>query len=471
MMQNISTGLKRAFIVLLLGFSLAAGFTIASPAYAYVDDNDILAGTAMSERDLTVAQRLSVGGNYACMIDNSGVVYFERDAHIPLKIGSITKVMTAIVALENSSPNDIVTVSYRAATVGESSANLREGDQLTMFNMLCCLMIPSGNDAAIAIAEFIGEKALNTGMDLGLPEGIETPTDPLEAFVALMNKKAAEMELEDTVFTNPHGLDDGVWEGNMHSTAYDCCIMGQYAMQFDDFRRIVRSTGATVDLVRGGETRQLTLITTDWFLASYDYANGIKTGHTDYAGYCFLGSSQYLDVELYAVVLQAETEDSRFEDVQNMHVWGFLHRISYNPINSTETVTVTINGEATEQPLFAEVAHQGWIDKTFATYAETTNEELILFDIDGNITQRITWGNLDGNIHAGDVVGTVEFLQHNVVVSSTNIIAAEDCLAPNMFQSAQIWFERLKLKFAGESQVASTRIVNTCPRVTDKTQA
>ena len=452
---------------------LCIALLVAAPtrAFAYVSNNDIVAGQPMSERDLTVAQQIDIDAPFACMIDSNGLIYFERGAHEPLKIASMTKIMTAILALENSSPTDILTVSYRAATVGESSANLREGDQMTMFNMLCCLLIPSGNDAATAIAEFIGEKALALGWDLGLEEGEEPPTDPFDAFVCLMNKKGRELELEDSVFTNPHGLDDGVWYSDMHSTPYDVCLIARYAMQFDDFRRIVCSTGATVDVVRGGETRQLSLTTTDWFLASYAYATGVKTGSTDYAGYCFVGSSKYLDLELYAVVLQCDDENSRFIDVQNMHVWGFLHRVEYNPVNSDETVTVADKSGSHEELLFAEVAHPGWIDRTFKTYLENPDEILVLFDIDGNITQRIQWASLDGNIKKGQVVGTVEFLQHNRVVCTKNIIAAEDCPAPDMFQSVRIWVDRMKLSFQGKDSVALTRIANTLPRIVDKTTA
>ncbi len=457
-------------LALLLGFQ--GSVLCASEALAYVDDTDIVAGVEMAERDLTTAQQIDIDATYACMIDDDGLIYYERNAHVAVKIGSITKIMTAIIALENSSSTDVVTVSERAATVGESTANLREGDQLTMFDMLCCLLIPSGNDAAMAIAEYIGEKALATGMDLGLEEGEETPTDPLDAFVCLMNKKAEEMGLEDTLFTNPHGLDTGDWEGDQHSSAYDVCLMAKYAMQFDDFTRIVASTGATVDVVRDGEVRQLTLTTTNWFLSSYAYANGVKTGYTEMAGYCFVGSSVYSGVELYASVLQCEDENSRFEDVLTLHRWGFLHRVSFTPVNSEETVTVEIDGESTEVALFAEVAHPGWIDKTFATYMDaSSDEELILFDIDGNVTQRVTWNDLSGDIKAGDVVGTVEYLQHNEVIATYDILAAEDCAAPNMFQSVQVWFQRLKAKFTGDDTVALTTIYNTVERINDKTLA
>lgn len=452
---------------------LASGLTFTCPlaAEAYVLPSDVVAGTPMLDRDLTLAQRIDIEAPYACMIDNYGTVYFERGAHVPLKIASMTKIMTAIVALENSSPNDIVVVSHAAATVGESTANLREGDQMTMFSALCCMLIPSGNDAATAVAETIGTKALTLGWDLGLAEGEEPPTDALAAFVCLMNKKGRELGLEDSYFTNVHGLDDGIWAGEQHSTPYDVVLMARYAMKYDDFRRIVKSSGATIDLVRGGETRQLFLTTTDWFLASYEYANGIKTGSTDLAGYCFVGSSQYMDLELYAVVLQSKSENQRFADVQTLHVWGFLHRITYQVANSDEIVTLYEDGVTREVPLFAEVAHPGWIDRTFKTYLDNPDEILTIFDIDGNVTQQVVIDDLEGNIKAGDVVGVVHFMQHNKVLCTKNIIAAEDCRAPNMFQSVKVWIDRIKLRFKGQDTVALTRVVNTLPRVIDKTTA
>ena len=464
-LSGIRVTLTAAFAAVLL--------TAALPgvALAYVSNTDIVAGKPMAERDLTIAQQIDIQAPFACMIDNYGEIYFERGAHEPLMIASMTKIMTAIIALENSTSTDVVTVSNRAATVGESSANLREGDQMTMFTALCCLLIPSGNDAAIAVAETIGQKALALGWDLGLAEGQEAPTDPMEAFVCLMNKKGREIGLENSIFTNPHGLDEGVWAANMHSTPYDVCLMAKYAMQFEDFRRIVKSSGATVDIIRGGQTRQLFLTSTDWFLASYDYANGIKTGSTDLAGYCFVGSSQYLDLELYAVVLQSESESRRFADVQVMHVWGFLHRVTYDPVNSPEIITAKVDGVATEVPLFAEVAHPGWVDRTFKTFLSEPDKTLTLFDIDGNVTQKVEFGNLEGHIRAGQVVGKVYFLQHNEVVCTMDIVAAEDCPAPNMFQAIGVWVDRVKLRFSGKDTVAMTRIYNTLPRIIDKTVA
>ena len=184
-----------------------------------------------------------------------------------------------------------------------------------------------------------------------------------------------------------------------------------------------------------------------------------------------MGSSQYLDLELYAVVLQSESESRRFADVQVMHVWGFLHRVTYDPVNSPEIITAKVEGIATEVPLFADVAHPGWVDRTFKTYLSEPDKTLTLFDIDGNVTQKVEFDNLEGHIKAGQVVGKVYFLQHNEVVCTMDIVAAEDCPAPNMFQAIGVWVDRVKLRFSGKDTVAMTRIYNTLPRIIDKTVA
>ena len=101
-----------------MALACAVVFAFPARALAYVSDQDIVAGTPMVDRDLTIAQQIDIEAPFSCMIDDEGIIYFERGAHEPLKIASMTKVMTAIIALENSSPNDILTVSYRAATVG-----------------------------------------------------------------------------------------------------------------------------------------------------------------------------------------------------------------------------------------------------------------------------------------------------------------------------------------------------------------
>ena len=448
-----------------MAFILSAFCTFALPsrALAYVSDSDIVHGETAADRGIPAAELPDILGTYACMIDNHGTIYYERGAHVPQKIASMTKVMTAIVALEHSDPDEIVTVSARAAGTEGSSAYLHAGDRLTMYSLLCCLLIPSGNDAAMAIADHIGAKALSEGWDLGLAEGEEVPTDPYYAFIRLMNLKGAELGLEDSLFVNPHGLDDGMWTGNHHSTPYDVCLMAKYAMTNETFRSIVRQNGAIVPIERDGSTFQRHLASSGWYL-KYDNATGVKTGWTDLAGLCFVGSAKEGDLELYAVVTHSEA-NQRFYDVRAMHVWGFEHVETYRVANSPESVQIELDGEKVDVPVFAEVAHPAWIDRTIKTYLEDPEEEVLVFDFDGDVTQEVTLADLQGPIKAGDVVGTVTFFQHGNVLSTQNIIAAEDSGIPDVFESIIIQFERMKHLFKGRDTVAQTVVVNTLPPV------
>ena len=138
---------------LMFGICLA---TAPAPALADQPDTDIICDIAESERQDPAEDRPDIDARNAIVVGKDGTVYYERDADAQIEIGSITKVMTAIVALENSELDDTVVVDRAAATVGQSSANLREGDVLTMEEALRGLLIPSGNDAAMAIATTVG---------------------------------------------------------------------------------------------------------------------------------------------------------------------------------------------------------------------------------------------------------------------------------------------------------------------------
>lgn len=167
-----------------------------APAYAKVQTSDIVCGETAQERGLAESDLPDISAEHAMVIDAEGTVYFERDADEQVRIASLTKLMTAIVALENAELTDTITVDHAAATIGESTANLREGDTLTLETALRGLLIPSGNDAAMAIATSVGA-IIDPSSD-----------DPYATFVDAMNKKAEELGL-DAVFANPHGLDFG----------------------------------------------------------------------------------------------------------------------------------------------------------------------------------------------------------------------------------------------------------------------
>ena len=213
----------RLLAVLALGLALGA-----SPAGAYAEmrDTDAICGRTYTEETRETEDRPDIACQEAIVMGKDGTVYFERDADKEVKIASITKVMTAIVVLENTSADDELVVGHRAATVGQSSADLREGDVLTRDEALKALMIPSGNDAAMALATFTGSK-----ID-------PASSDPYQVFIDAMNAKAQELGMDHSVFANPHGLDFDGWEGDFHSTARDVATMFAHAMEDETFREL-----------------------------------------------------------------------------------------------------------------------------------------------------------------------------------------------------------------------------------------
>lgn len=293
------------FLTLALSLSLGLG-SMPESAFADVRKADVVMGETVDSRGLSVSQCPNVEAEYVIVMGADGTVYFERNSTSPAQIASITKIMTALVALEVANSETVITVSDNAAYVGESSASLQSGDVLTFDAALKGLMLSSGNDAAIAIAESIG--AILSG---GTAEG----SDAEQVFIDRMNAKAAEMGLIDTVFRNPHGLDDGYYEGDQHSCAADVALMAKTAMENESFRSIVATPETTISVTHADGTQgSLYLTSTDILLGTYEGACGIKTGFTNAAGYCFAGASNRGGQDIYAIVLNSSDEFARFAD-------------------------------------------------------------------------------------------------------------------------------------------------------------
>lgn len=163
-----------------------------------------------------VEAKLSISAKSAVLMDqNSGRILYEKDPHEIKRIASITKIMTAIVAIESGKLNDTVKVSERAVHTEGSSLYLQPGEKIKLKDLVYGLMLRSGNDAAVAIAEHVGGS--------------------VEGFVFLMNQKAKEIGMKNTHFSNPHGLDDS---DDHFSTAYDMALLTKYAMQNKTYRKI-----------------------------------------------------------------------------------------------------------------------------------------------------------------------------------------------------------------------------------------
>jgi len=229
-------------------------------------------------------------------------VLYEKNADQALPMASTTKIMTAIVVMENASLSDRVTISDNASGVGESSVWLEEGETLSVEQLLYALLVQSANDAAVSLAEFVG--------------GSE------DTFVEMMNHKAAELGAVNTHFANPHGLDQ---EGH-YSTARDLAVIAAYAMRDPLFRKIVITDG--YQLPWPGHPWNRVLENHNRLLEMYPYATGIKTGYTFSAGRCLVASASKEGRELISVILNS---DDYWNETIKLMEYGFgsFFRVEY----------------------------------------------------------------------------------------------------------------------------------------------
>lgn len=459
--KEISFSVVRILLAFFISFGLVC--TVSPEAFADVRKADVVLGETVDSRGLSVAQCPAVEAEYAIVVSGDGTVYFERNATSPAPIASITKIMTAIVAMENASPDIMISVGPRAAAVGESSATLQEGEVLSFTDALKGLMISSGNDASVALAETIG------GLMSG---GAAQDEDAERVFVDAMNAKAAEVGLIDTYFANPHGLDGEGYGTEQHSCALDVATMAKYAMQFDTFRSIVGTYQDSITAIRSdGTTRQILLTSTNDLLTYYEGAAGIKTGFTDLAGYCFAGINSRNGQDLYTVVLNCYDTDVRFNDTQILSDWYYEHTVAYNLAHSDRVTAMQYNGETADVPVVAEVAHSEWIDKTIKATLPDPFQTVDIFDLNGNVNQTVEYDVVTGNVEVGDKLGTITFKQRNDELLTVDLISCEEVAAPDFFEGIGIWWDRLFKGFSGESTVAENVLINQTPLVSVKEPA
>lgn len=431
----------------ILALSLAAALAITAlpaPAFGEVRTSDIILGKSADERGIDTSELPDLTCRNAIVIGPDGTVYFERDADSPIKIASVTKVMTALVALENSELTDIVTVNHAAATVGESCIGLKEGDTLTMEEALHGLMVQSGNDSAMAIATTVGAK-----ID-------PSSSNPFQTFIDAMNAKAAELGCKDTLFENPHGLDFGAWEGDLHSTARDILTIYIEAMKNEDFRRIDNSDHTKMDVTSADGTPR-TLLLRAWNLIQGQQGNiGGKTGSTYEAGECFVSAfSRENGGEVYVGIFGANSTEERFTNTLTLVNWYYDHIARVPLVNTDETY-----GDA---PVVAKAACTDWTDKTVLVTAKEPDAEGVVFSLAGPLEQTVDLKEFSDAVRAGDGAGAITYTQDGVEVGTVELIAAESVEEPTPFDWLMVQFDRLIRLFKGEPQTAESVVYCEAP--------
>lgn len=435
---------RRSTISLVAALAGALLFAGGAPAYASVSTSDAVLGKTAAERGIAETELPDLVAKHAIVMTPDGTVYYERAASERIKIASLTKVMTALVALENSSMDDVVTIDHAAATIGESSANLREGDQLPMSEALIGLMVSSGNDAAMAIAQTVGAK-----LD-------PTSGDPRQVFVDAMNARAEKLGLKDTHFTNPHGLDEDAWAGDMYSTPRDLIAIYAEAMKNEQFRAIEGSDRTDLNVTSAdGSARTIPLHPLNKIRGKHGNTGG-KTGTTNLAGKCFVGAFEREGAgEVYVAVFNSTEDDVRFADTVALADWYYGHLATVPFAN-----TPTMHGDV---PVMAEATCSDWSDKTASVTVADPTKTVQVFSLAGKIAQTVDLKTLSGSVEKGDAAGSITLSQDGEDVGSMELVTAEAVAGTNPFEWVMVRFDRVIRFFEGEPSMAESSVLNEAP--------
>ena len=250
-----------------------------------------------------------INSRYAIVLDrNSKAIIYGKNELTKTKMASTTKIMTAIVVIENTNLNNVVEISGKAAGTGGSRLKIKKGDKITARDLLYGLMLRSGNDAAVALAEYIGGS--------------------IEGFAVLMNKKAKEIGLENTNFVTPHGLDSE----EHYTTTYELAILTDYALSNETFMNIVRTKTCNINI--NGYSR--TISNTNELLGNLNGVYGVKTGFTNGAGRCLVTSIKRNNLDIICIVLGADTKKIRTTDSVKLIEYTFSNFMNINIRNKIE---------------------------------------------------------------------------------------------------------------------------------------
>ena len=269
-------------IIILLFFFHSA---VIADDFIEEESNTEISVTTATDLDFQLLSR-----HVAVFERNTKTFLFEKASNEKCAMASTTKIMTCTIILENCNLSDIVTVSQKSASTGGSRLGLTANAQISVNDLLYGLMLCSGNDAAVALAEHCGGS--------------------VEGFAELMNKKAQELSLTSTHFVTPHGLDND----EHYTTAHDFAILTDYALNNPQFAQIVGTTNYTVTI----NSLPKNIHNTNELLGRIPSVYGVKTGYTSQAGRCLITSAKQDNLDIIVVVLGADTKSIRTNDSANL---------------------------------------------------------------------------------------------------------------------------------------------------------
>lgn len=327
---------------------------------------------------------------------STGTVLYEKNPDEIRSPASITKIMTLLLTFEALEKgrikleDEVVTSAY-AKSMGGSQVFLEEGEKQTVDTMIKCITVASGNDASVAMAEYIA--------------GSE------EVFVQMMNEKAAELGMNNTKFLDCCGLSSDMAH---HTTARDVAIMSKELItRYPEIYNYTKIWMEDITHVTGQGSKPFTLSSTNKLLRQYQWTTGLKTGSTSAAKYCFSATASKDGIDLIAVIMGAPDFKVRFSEAKSLLEYGFAMTRLYTDENKEQLAPMQVRGGKQSQ---IEVKPEGefrYLDVTGADFSKIEKKYTYLEELEAPVRQ-------------GDKVGSIEFILQGKNIGTVGIIATED---------------------------------------------
>lgn len=327
-------------------------------------------------------------------MDSNNIIYGDN-IHNVRSVASISKIMTAVVAIENANLDDVVTIGDEILSAYGSGIYIKQGEQLTLRDLLYGLMLRSGNDSALAIAKYVGKD--------------------IDSFVEMMNKKAVEIGMKNTTFNNPHGLD--VNGGNL-STAYDMALLTSYAMKNEEYKKIVSTKKYTLKT----NLNYYSWTNKNKLLHSHSYITGGKTGFTDIARRTLVTTASKDNINLVVVTLN---DGNDFSDHINLYEEAFSKYKNYQILNKGE-INILDEDFYYLDKLYIE-------NDFYYTLPNDKNHNVLL---NFKLEKKYDYKNNDN-------VGIVEVIINNEKVHEEKIYVLKEEKKLNFFDRVKEWFKNL----------------------------
>jgi D-alanyl-D-alanine carboxypeptidase (penicillin-binding protein 5/6) len=363
----------------------------------------LLFSLAAAQAAIAATPPPTVKASAALLVDgDTGETLYALNPDRRLPMASLTKLMTALLTMENTKKNDTVRVEGPAPSVGESTINLQAGERLKVKDLLAAALNLPAHDAAYALAADVGGS--------------------VKKFIGMMNERAAELGLDDTHYVVPDGLDTP----GHYSSAMDTYTLAREDMKHALFRRIVEQTGGEI---AGGRT----LYAWNDLLTTYPGAIGIKTGHTDLAGWSEIAAAERDGATMYAVILGGPTRGKRNRDLGALLDWGFGHYGRLQVISRNEP--------------YAQVAVP-FSDDEIALVSDVRVRATV--PLDHTLVEKVAAPeSLDLPVSQGDPVGEIVVYDGDKVVARHPLVSSETVGEPSLPARVR-WYAGRALDEAGD---------------------